>query len=256
MKHSSEISGELQMVSPYLAAVPKLNPYSVPSEYFDGISDTIVDEIRDNQLLNSNLNITYSVPEQYFEGLAQSILAKIALEEEDNLAQLAPVLTAVSKKNVYSVPTGYFTQPVAIPAEEAQSGKLVTLKKYRRFIQYAAAAMVAGILVSGAFLYTDSKSFMEQEKKERLDIPAPARSNDSLLYDAGMKDNDSVEAEEEAEETTLKINKSSVDSQSHDFSKKIGLLSEEELKRYLEENAVPEPIQNEPVQILDDSTGI
>ena len=47
-----------------------------------------------------------------------------------------------------------------------------------------------------------------------------------------------------------------MDLQSHDFSKKIGLLSEEELKRYLEENAVPEPIQNEPVQILDDSTGI
>jgi hypothetical protein len=256
MKHSNEILAELQMVSPSLAAVPKVNPYMVPAGYFDHVTDTIMDEIVCNELLNSNLNITYSVPDQYFDGLAQNILAKIAVEAEDELALVAPVLHSVGKKNVYSVPTGFFTQEIAIPhQEEGQGGKLVTLKGYRRFIQYAAAAMVAGILVSGAFLYTDSKSFIEQEKNERFDIKAPVGSNDSLLYDAGVQDNDTAQAEE-WEETTLEINKSSVDSQAHDFSKKISLLSEEELKKYLEENTVPEPMQNEPVQILDDSTGI
>jgi hypothetical protein len=255
MKHSNEILEELQMVSPSLAALPKVNPYMVPAGYFDRVTDTIIDEIVDKQLLNTNLNITYSVPDQYFDGLALNILSKITIEAEDELALVAPVLLAAGKTNVYSVPTGFFKQEIPIPQQEGQRGKLVTLKGYRRFIQYAAAAMVAGILVSGAFMYTDSKSFIEQEKNERFDIKAPVRSNDSLLYDAGVQDNDTAQAEEE-EETTLEINKSSVDSQAYDFNKKIGLLSEEELKKYLEENTVPEPMQNEPVQILDDSTGI
>jgi hypothetical protein len=256
MKYSNEISAELKEVSPFLADLPEVaNPYLVPVGYFESLPSAIIDGIRFEALLPNKLSPTYSVPKMYFEGLAQEILSKIAIESEDELAEMTPVLHSINKQPVYSIPDGYFGQPVVIPVEEnieKQKGKLVTLKGYRRFIQYAAAAMVAGILVSGAFLYTDSRSYIEEEKKDRLDITVPATGMDgALLKDSGAN-KEAIESEEA--ETTLDTDKVSPDNKTDGFTKKIQLLSEEELKKYLEENAIPEPMQSEPIEFIEDTT--
>lgn len=251
MKHSDEILEELQAVSPYLAAMPRGNPYVVPVGYFESLPAAITAESEDKILFNSILNIAYSVPENYFEGLAQNIMTKIAITEEDNLSEEAPILYSLTRQPVYSVPEGYFAQVIPIPGAKT---KVVAIKSYRRVIQYAAAAMVSGILVTGAFMYTDSHHYVEQEKAKQSSV---VKSNETvLLKDAEDNKNDTVN-EVQAEETVADISQPAIENGTQDLSKKIQLLSEEEMKKYLEENAVPEPMQPETTQvILEDTTGL
>ncbi len=125
-------------------------------------------------------------------------------------------------------------------------------KGYRRFMQYAAAAMVSGLLVMGAFMYTDSGNYTEHEKTQQA---VELKANEPVL-NKETTDNEVVN-EEQAEETTVEISKPATEKGIHDFTKKIQLLSAEEMQKYLEENAIPEPIQPESTQvILEDTTGI
>lgn len=76
----------------------------------------IQDELRS---LNSGLPVDnspnpFSVPEGYFNGLATSILAKIKTQTTSStaaeLAEIAPLLSGISKEMPYTVPTGFFEQ--------------------------------------------------------------------------------------------------------------------------------------------------
>jgi archaellum component FlaF (FlaF/FlaG flagellin family) len=249
MKHSGDILNELQELNSSLADLPKVNPFLVPEGYFESLPVAILDEVGGKMLFNNKLNITYSIPANYFNGLADHVMTAIALDEEASLVQEAPILFSLDKRQVYSVPEGYFAQEIAIPAE----AKVVSMKKgYRRFMQYAAAAMVSGLLVMGAFMYTDSGNYTEHEKTQQA---VELKANEPVL-NKETTDNEVVN-EEQAEETTVEISKPATEKGIHDFTKKIQLLSAEEMQKYLEENAIPEPIQPESTQvILEDTTGI
>src|SRR3954463_14078072 len=158
--------------------------------------NTIQDELK---ALNSELesyphSLPYSVPEGYFNSLAESILRRVKaqdLEASDEIAELSPLLSGLSKQmpfevpadyfasNMddlasisagdensvilslidkempYEVPYGYFEQlPVAVMNRVAPKKAKVVSMARRGWMRVAAAAMVAGIItISGIFYF-------------------------------------------------------------------------------------------------------
>ncbi len=245
MERRNDISEELELVGPILAGSARVTPFRVPTGYFDNLPAAVIDRIGLGNTLPAGMDSPFEVSGSYFTELPGSILAKItAMAETDNeLAAITPLLYSIGKQTVYTVPTGYFELlAVTHPGKEAtQPAKLVGLKSYRRWIQYAAAAVVTGVLISGAFLYTDSKSYQEEEKT----IQSPANTNASVTAEPVTIE----EARGETAGTGLTIPKISTEKHPVDFAKKVEQLSEDEIQNYLEENAAPEP-----VQIIEDTT--
>ena len=249
MQKASEISVELLSISPLLAEAVKINPYRVPAWYFD----TLAEEIKAEILIPVTLpNSAFSVPGGYFEGLAGQIMDKVSKESnvtetDEELAAIAPVLLSIGKRNVYSVPDGYFEKDLAVSVNrlsEKKPARVVTFQHYKRFIQYVAAAMVAGVLVTGAFMYTDSRAYLKTEKENHFgnSVTDTLKEENASKETVGQQSDTIQDTEEEA--ALIPENKMG-EKKLHDFNKKIQLLSDEELKQYLDENLVPEPIIEE-----------
>jgi hypothetical protein len=159
---------------PRVAGIDKVNPltFSVPEGYFDGFAQQVLNRIKAGVshytgngmadhtgngiaddtgnamgaeetlpaiLVQAGRRIPYTVPEGYFDGLS-------------------PLLTVAKDKNPYLVPVGYFDGLAAnvvakVPVEGARtSGRVVTLGKRVNWMKYAAAAVIAGLIVTIGWL--------------------------------------------------------------------------------------------------------
>lgn len=239
MENRQEISAELKEISPFLAKMAPVNPYALPAGYFAELPSAIKEKIRIEVGLQGGSGQAYQAPEGYFEGLAGNILAKIqqqpvlASEVRTELEAVAPFLNTLDKQHLYAVPPGYFEQAdFATTARNKQKeGGIFNLKMARRWMQYAAAALVAGVLVTGAFLFSDKNDYAEYEKYNRLDIPAEL--NKVSEEDLG-KYLDNHEHFVTAPEITVPPTQELADE-----NEPIQTLSDEELDQYLKENAEP-----------------
>lgn len=170
MKNSIDILNELKGLSPAIAAMEKVNVFTVPNGYFDCLCADIFKGI---EIENGAGNITAPVadlPAGYFDSLAGSIIAKIkTFEAEDaatELRTLSPMLYSIQNENVFEVPTGYFEglnetvlNSVNPPA------KVVTIKSSTStFFKYAVAAVFTGVMAMGVFKFTGNSS-------EKIDLP-------------------------------------------------------------------------------------
>ncbi|MBV9988945.1 MAG: hypothetical protein JO301_14800 [Chitinophagaceae bacterium] len=168
MEQRAQILDELQKISPLLAQVPVNTPFRVPSGYFDNLPAMVMDRVQDPFLSADHQLNAFKVPQGYFESLAGNILEKIGANEvRTELETIAPLLNQISRKNPYELPAGYFEQLQALPPKK--EARVVPFRRARRWMQYAAAAVISGILVTGAFLYTDSGSDLRNDK---TDVPA------------------------------------------------------------------------------------
>ena len=82
-QHSMNATEELNTLSPLLAAIPKLTPFSVPENYFSnlatGLPALVNEEAALPGLLQSHTKqMPYIVPDGYFDGLAAQVAAKVA----------------------------------------------------------------------------------------------------------------------------------------------------------------------------------
>jgi hypothetical protein len=160
----NEIRNELEEIAPVVAAVGNDNCYRVPENYFEFVANEIMSKI---QLPSTQTPFTAPTP-VYFEGLADSILKKIksngTIVEADNevaseLAALSPLVAGIEKVNTYSVPDDYFANfKVAIPAA-AQPAKVIPMHQPVRWMRYAAAAVVVGVIaISSVFLFNADRT--------------------------------------------------------------------------------------------------
>lgn len=94
------------------------------------------------------------VPEGYFDQFSENMMARVRWEEE--LKIIAPLLLDIPRKPVYFAPEGYFEQFMVKPVQA--TAKVIKIPGWRKVVSYTAAAVIAGVLVTGAFLYTDNKS--------------------------------------------------------------------------------------------------
>lgn len=260
MDSYKDIVGEMRAISPLVADIGRSNPYTLPQDYFRELPGIILEKIQDVAVLLPEAANTYKIPENYFDSLPASILSRIkedkspAHEVNAELETIAPLLNTLSKAPVFTVPEGYFEQlrPAAGEnTDEQVTAKLARLKNYRRWIQYAAAAMVAGILVTGAFFFTDSNSYLEQEKKGKIELQAMP----DTTKDAGILQSNE-DGREEAVDNIPKDEKSvpaKIVTEEKITTTKTGveLISDEELKKYLEENAIPEPVYPDSTETED-----
>jgi hypothetical protein len=106
---------------------------------------------------------TYSIPTNYFEDLSSSILQKIKLAENE-LSLDAPTLASIQKTNVYTVPANYFDSIKINTFTEAKVIALHTEKKKNfTWLKYAAAACIIGIISTFAFKFFNTSTSKENE---------------------------------------------------------------------------------------------
>lgn len=240
MDNKEQILSELREISPFLADLEHINPYTLPDGYFEALPDRITEKILLTAGLQPGFSNTncYQLPGGYFDNLSDTILSAIKMGERANevnaeLASVAPLLNTISKKQVYNVPEGYFDREISgssLQSKKKDAG-VFNIRSVRKWMQYAAAAVVAGVLITGAFLYTDSsENFIEYEKYNQVDIPSAL---DQVSEEELLRYLDSPE------HTAImpSVNLSSSEAELFDMNSSMQTISDEELKQYLKDNA-------------------
>ena len=161
MNSHKAIQEELVSLNSTLPPVKK-PVFTVPDGYFENFSHTVllkVKELEANSVASELANLSsllpglskempYSVPENYFSSLANDIPVLIGNDP------LPSILQETGSKNPYQVPDGYFEQlPGAIITKVHDTGAKVVSMGSPRWMRYAAAAVVIGILILGSILY-------------------------------------------------------------------------------------------------------
>ena len=169
MKNSAEIVNELKAISPFWECLQRDNLYTVPVGYFD----QLVGDIHSKILLVEAKTSTLQIPSGYFDNLSDAILAKITAannECNEELKGVAPLLNTISKENIFTIPSGYF-ENFSVQINKKKQAKFVALRGFRKWVSYAAAAIIAGVLVTGGFLYSNhnSSSYVINEIKKVSD---------------------------------------------------------------------------------------
>lgn len=195
MNHPNHILNELQELSPALAAIPKLNVFSVPegyfeslpaivlmqttenkrvaigsvpAGYFEGLADTIMGRIKAEDAANTEFssvltgigkNNVFTVPEGYFERFPGQVMAMVKDESvAEETSFISPLVAGIGNKNIFTVPQGYF-QNFSVMREEQTKAKVIEMKPRRNILRYAAAAVVTGVLaVSSYFLVNNNNA--------------------------------------------------------------------------------------------------
>lgn len=183
MKHSPEIEKELGELSSINQWPGKDMPFHVPAGYFETLPEKILEQTGPFSVVGKGH--PYEVPAGYFEGLPEQLLARTR-----NLSA----------------------------EESSSSGKLVSLF-FRKIMPYAAAALLGGVLVTGAFIFTDQRNGGSRFSGESSNITASHTilSPDNDLY--------------------------------QDISRKMQSLSDEEINRYLDENTSTEILEWQPEEL-------
>lgn len=141
MEENKHINSALNELSPLLEGISKTMPQTVPLGYFDSFADKML------------------------------ILAKkSSISVEAELDSIAPLLNTIAKRPVQSLPEGYFKD---FQIAQKQETAIVRMPRLRKWMSYAAAAMIAGILITAGFIFNNnnSKSF-DYAYYSKIDVPA------------------------------------------------------------------------------------
>ncbi len=165
MEKNVEIMNEMKQISGVVAAIGNANVYTAPAGYFESLSEEVLVKVQTNVNLPVTSLPLSQPPADYFNDLAGNILFKIkagVAEHEEvvsELEEVAPLLNTINKRNVYSIPDDYFSSLHFFAPAETQPAKVVSFPK-RRFswLNYAVAAVTAGIVVAGAYLFIGDRS--------------------------------------------------------------------------------------------------
>lgn len=148
------------------------NPYQLPQGYFDTLPETILNRVKatdtDNateelEILSPLLSqigkkMPFSTPAGYFNEVGENAIAGAQAIDLVNieLENLSPLMQGLKRIMVYEVPAGYFNQlpgEVMKAIKAQQPAKVVSMSFTRKVLRYAAAAVVAGIIVTAGWMY-------------------------------------------------------------------------------------------------------
>ena len=201
MKNTDTILTEMQSIAPSIAAIGTAMPYSVDAQYFESLPEILLEQTQfaDNHIIS---NLPYQVPPNYFDQLSTQLLNRIAAETT-----------------------------VEAPIQKT-TAKIVRFNQVKRWMSYAAAAILAGILITNAFLFTDKPNYSEYEKYRTLDIPSTL----NLVSDADLNNYIQNNSHANGVEEMVVSESQSLPN----LSENIELLSNENLDAYLQENKLLE----------------
>ncbi len=201
MKNTDTILTEMQSIAPSIAAIGTAMPYSVDAQYFESLPEILLEQTQfaDNHIIS---NLPYQVPPNYFDQLSTQLLNRIAAETT-----------------------------VEAPIQKT-TAKIVRFNQVKRWMSYAAAAILAGILITNAFLFTDKPNYSEYEKYRTLDIPSTL----NLVSDADLNNYIQNNSHTNGVEEMVVSESQALPN----LSENIELLSNENLDAYLQENKLLE----------------
>lgn len=177
MTNRDTILQELEQLNSRLGDVAYQNTtYQVPAGYFDGLADEILKRIKAlesttvkeelshlSPLLSSiKKDMPFSVPGGYFDTLGkkieQTISNEIDQDPQEELQDLSPLLSDLKKKTTYTAPEGYFEnlQPVVDIENKQSEAKVIPITR-RKWLRYAAAAVVIGFVATFTFISQNKK---------------------------------------------------------------------------------------------------
>jgi len=170
MTNRKTILKELADLESLLAHHDLQDIYAVPTGYFEGLADQILNRIKAFEandakeelsylsplLSNVAKEMPYSVPAGFFESLNEDILEIIKghgdhQTSEEEIESLSPILSSLKNKNLYSIPAGYF-ENLETRVEKKET-KVISITK-RKWYRLAVAAVVIGaIAISGLAIF-------------------------------------------------------------------------------------------------------
>lgn len=164
-----------------LKDVRKSNPYQVPQGYFEGFAGSIINRLKAQEtdspreeleflspvLSKLNKKIPFSTPEGYFDELTGNVVAGMKAIDfvNEELENLSPLMSSIKTKNVYSVPPDYFSlfpETVLNRVKDHKPAKVVSMTFGKKLMRYAAAAVVAGIILTAGILFLNKKDVTVQ----------------------------------------------------------------------------------------------
>lgn len=235
MENKAHILQELKDISPLIVDSQSVNPFRVPEGYFAAFPGIMLEKVRIEAVLANASANTYGVPAGFFEEFSTNILSKIKSGEPVNevkaeLDEVSPLLNTIGREQVYTVPSGYFEEmDLSAAMHTPKEAKVITLRIARKWMQFAAAAVMAGILVTGAFLYTDDRGKLNEEN------PAVSSEMNKLSEDELVTYLNNPEHIVAAPASTSLASEAEL----VDVKNNLQKLSDEELNQYLKENAEP-----------------
>jgi len=222
MENRDLILKEIEEVSPLIASIGNKSVFKAPEAYFSRFLAFIMLKINKITTVHSTESGSYSVPKNYFLHLPDTILDRIKAEAEINdseLNVLAPLLNSLDRKNVYSVPEQYFNSiQLNRIIQNKYNARLLSFSKFsRRIVTYSAAAIMAGVMVTGVFYHPGQTGSLDVSKEVNK------LTDDELK---GYFDDHSVVYSEDPMNIGDEI----------DVTDQLKSLSDEEINGYLEEN--------------------
>ena len=166
MTQRDNLLQELNEIGSTLENGTPQNVYVVPAGFFETFSDQVLARIN-SPLSNEGLkNSPYTIPENYFNGLEERLMQAVRngadyQTAKEELETISPFLNGLKKETPYSVPQGYF-ENLNVEINKPKT-KVISIT-HRRWFQYAAAAVVVGIISMSVFLFQGKKSSIDPNK--------------------------------------------------------------------------------------------
>jgi hypothetical protein len=192
--------------APFLAKLPRTNPFTTPPGYFEGLQENINASVYFESLKQHSADMDMPVPEGYFEQFQETIYARIAEEE----------LKSQVQEDGFAVPEGYFenlnsqilSQISEIPKKE-KKGKIIKLW-HSNAIKYSTAACI--VIISAVGLY------MNQQQSD-MNVPrtvqvSKASSQEQTLFDI---DEQVIIDQMETDKSQQAANTTATDSEMEDY---------------------------------------
>jgi len=215
---------------------PLTKTYLVPKNYFEKLPFNVLTKIKSKEII-------YNIPNNYFDNTYLEIINKINLnaditEVAEELNSIAPLLNTINKSSIYEVPENYFEAISIKPL--GQKTKIKALNFSYKWVKYAAAAVITGIIaVNALFMNTDKQMLVQHKNSININIEK------SIL---NVSDND-LSKELGTEETAI----AGVDDVSllpfqniTNTKDEIQYISDEEIENYMKENKSPSDNINLP----------
>ncbi len=143
-----------QKDAPTLAGIGKSIPFTVPSGYFEDLSNNLNARIF-IESLHVKENNGFAVPESYFEELTSRIEASVRIEN----------IRTNDVSGGFTIPDAYFddlSSRISTRVQESTKRETPVRKLFTSWISYAAAACVTAMIATGIYLNTNSYNFDEQ----------------------------------------------------------------------------------------------
>ncbi|OYU56130.1 MAG: hypothetical protein CFE25_02485 [Chitinophagaceae bacterium BSSC1] len=200
MYSRNPIQAELQEIAPALANASTVLPFQAPKGYFEALDPLALVE---EPAFLADSKLPFQAPPGYFENMPQALMSRIKTQEEQ-----ASVLDSEKL--------------------DQKQAPVVQMGKARKWIMYAAAAMLTGVLITGAFMFSDKPVEQMKEQYKLEDLGAALDAVPDAALEQYLEENQTIAVDEVLANPSQKL---------PELTDHIQNISNEKLNDYLDENS-------------------